>query len=250
MKLIKNKKEREGMYIAGQKLALLFQEISFNKLISKTTKEIDLLIKNLLDKQGMISQCKGYHGYPAYSCISINDELVHGVPSDRIVLETDLIKVDICAAYNGFCADAARPYAFFENNMAFERLRKCAEESLQSGIEAVKVGNFVGCISAAVEKVIKQYDYIVVTDFAGHGIGKKMHEHPEVPNYGIQKTGQKLYTGMAFAIEPMFCEYSDVLVIDSKDKWTAKTKQHDLAMHIEDTVVLDDHGFIITTRLN
>lgn len=249
MKLIKNKKEREAMFLSGQRLAKIFETISFNMLINKTTKEIDYWIKSLLDLHGMVSQCKGYRGYTGYSCISVNDELVHGVPGNRKIIETDLVKVDICASYNGFCADSARPYGFFEANSLFYSMKECAELSLNAGILAMKVGNTIGSISSSIETVILQYGYSVVTDFAGHGIGKNMHEDPEVPNYGISGEGQKLYVGMALAIEPMFCQYSEALIIDNKDKWTAKTKDKGLAMHIEDTVILDDNEIIVTTRL-
>jgi methionyl aminopeptidase len=249
MKLIKNKQEREMMLLAGQQLARVFEAISFVDIINKTTYEIDMLIKSLLDAHGLISQCKGYKGYPGYSCISINDQLVHGVPSNKKVIETDLVKLDICASLNGFCADAARPYGFFEKNTVFSRMKECAEKSLHAGITEVKLGNTVGTISAAIEKQILQYGYSVVVDFSGHGIGKNMHEDPEVPNYGIAGKGQKLYVGMALAIEPMFCQYSENLLIDNKDKWTVRTKDAGIAMHIEDTVILDDSGVIVTTRL-
>jgi methionyl aminopeptidase len=197
----------------------------------------------------MESACKNYRGFSGYSCISINDELVHGVPNDRIVNEFDLVKIDICAYYNGFCADAARSFAFFENNSLFFSMRQCAQESLDAGIVKMIPGNRIGDISANIENVILKYGYSVVKDFAGHGIGKKMHEDPEVPNYGKVGSGQKLYIGMALAIEPMFCQYSEEIVIDSKDNWTAKTKDLGIAMHIEDTVILDENETIITTRL-
>jgi methionyl aminopeptidase len=249
MSLIKNKKQREAMILSGQKLAKIFEKISFNMLINKTTKEIDFLVKSLLDSYDMVSQCKGYKKYPGYSCISINDELVHGVPSERKVIETDLVKIDICASFDGFCADSARPYGFFEKNSIFYLMRECAESSLNAGILQVKVGNTVGSISSSIEKIILDYGYSVVKDFSGHGIGKNMHEDPEVPNYGMPGEGQKLYVGMALAIEPMFCQYAEDLVIDSKDKWTVRTKDNGIAMHIEDTVILDDSGVIVTTRL-
>jgi methionyl aminopeptidase len=249
MKLIKSKKEREIMLIAGQKLALVFEAISFCNIINKTTYEVDILIKCLLDFHGLVSQCKGYRGYPGYACISVNDELVHGVPSDRRILETDLVKIDICASYNGFCADSARAYAFFENNSLFSLMQECAQQSLNAGILEMKAGNTVGCVSSSIEKSILKYGYFVVKDFSGHGIGKSMHEDPEVPNYGIAGEGQKLYVGMALAIEPMFCQYSEDLVIDKKDKWTVRTKDSGIAMHIEDTIILDDSGCIVTTRL-
>ncbi len=249
MKLIKNKKDRADMIISGQKLAKIFDEISFNILINKTTKEIDNFIKSLLDKYDMKSMCKGYRNYPGFSCISINDQLVHGVPGDRKVIETDLVKIDICASYNGFCADAARPYAVFEENAVFFAMKNCAIDALNAGIDAFKIGNCVNDISSNIEKIIIKCNYAVVKDFAGHGIGKNMHEDPEVPNYIQSGMSQKLYIGMALAIEPMFCQYSEDLIIDNKDKWTAKTKDGGIAMHVEDTIILDESGVIITTRL-
>lgn len=249
MKLIKNKKERELMFIVGQKLAKVFNEILFENIINKTKIEVDYLIKNLLDNYGLTSTCKGYRGYSGYSCISINNQLVHGVPTNQLIKESDLVKIDICASFNGYCADAARPYGFFESNEIFLKMKQCGQLALNAGISAIKPGVRIGTISSAIETVIVNSGFSVVRDFAGHGIGRNMHEDPEVPNYGVPNTGQKLYVGMALAIEPMFCQYKSDLIIDKKDGWTAYTEDNGIAMHIEDTVILDESEVIVSTRL-
>lgn len=250
MKLIKNKKEMEAMLCAGKQLAKVFSELSFVFCIGKTTNELDNFIFYLLDKHKMISKCFGYKKFSGHSCLSINDELVHGVPSNRVILETDLLKIDICASYNDFCADKARMFSFFENNEKYNHIKNCAEESLSAGISMFKSGKTVGCIGNAIEKVIKKYSFSVVTDFAGHGIGKNMHEDPQILNYGFPNTGQKFYVGMALAIEPMFCEFSSNVIIDKNDKWTVKTQDRGLAAHIEDTIILTENGPIVTTELD
>ncbi len=240
------------MLIVGQKLASLFGQISFSYLIGKSTYDIDLYIADLMYKFGLKSCCKGYKKYPGSSCISVNNELVHGVPSlEKIIKETDKVTIDICVSYNNFCADAARTYAFFENNSLYKAMHECANNSLNAGINEFKSYNTIKSISRAIEKVINNAGYDVVRDFCGHGIGRLMHEDPYVPNYDDveDENDQKIYVGMALAIEPMFCQYSSALVIDETDGWTAVTKDGGLAMHVEDTVLLDDTGCVITTRL-
>lgn len=252
MKLIKNRKERNNMIEAGRQLASIFNEINFLNMIDKSTAELDQYIKDLMQKYNVISCCKGYNKFSGWSCISINQELVHGVPKkEKIIKETDMVTVDICISYNGFCADAARTFAFFEKNELYQKMNECAKEALNNGIKAMKQQNTIKSISRAIEKVITDYGYSVVKDFCGHGIGKYMHEDPYVPNFEDKEDlyDQKIYVGMALAIEPMFCQYSNQLIIDENDGWTAFTKDGGLSMHIEDTVLLDDNELIITTRL-
>lgn len=240
------------MLAVGQKLALLFSEISFSYLIGKSTYDIDLYLADLMYKYDLKSCCRGYKKYPGYSCISVNSALVHGVPSlEKIIKETDKVTVDICVSYNNFCADAARTYAFFEKNYLCNAMYECANNALNAGINEFKAHNTIKSISRAIEKVVIDAGYDIVRDFCGHGIGRLMHEDPYVPNYDDveDKNDQKIYVGMALAIEPMFCQYSSELIIDESDGWTAMTKDGGLAMHVEDTVLLDDTGIVITTRL-
>jgi methionyl aminopeptidase len=249
MKLIKNNEEIKLMLLAGQRLAQVFSEINFTQWIGKTKKQLDSHVAMLLDRYDMTSCCFGYKKFPGYSCISLNQELVHGVPDDTKINESDFLKLDICASYKGFCADAARIFYLEKTNELFGLMKKCGEESLLAGINNFQKGNTVGCIGHAIAEVITEYRYGVVEDFAGHGIGKKMHEAPEVLNYGKKKTGQSLYVGMALAIEPMFCQFSANLEHDKNDKWTVRTIDRGIAAHIEDTVILTHEGPIVTTRI-
>jgi methionyl aminopeptidase len=249
--LIKNRKELDGMYFAGERLAKVFSRLSFPFIINKTTKEIDSFIHSVLDELGMVSCTYGYKGFKGYSCISLNNQLVHGLPSsNKTISEFDLVKIDICASYNGFCADAARPYAFFDANSLFKKMYTCAQLSLDKGIGACTPSHCINDIAYEIEKEILSHGFSVVVDFAGHGIGRNMHEDPEVPNfYQKNKKTQTIYSGMAFAIEPMFCQFSNKLIVDEDDKWTVSTVDLGYAMHIEDTVVVDNDRTVITTRI-
>lgn len=249
MNLFRRPVDVKKMIETGKRLSDIFNQFTMESFIGKTTKEIDLKVAELLEKNKLTSQAYGYHGFPGYSCISINDELVHGVPNnEKIVTEKDLLKLDICAKHDGYCADMARMYAFFENNETYKKLLECGEKSIQVALENMKLGNRIGDISSAVEKTILDHKFSVVTDFTGHGIGKSMHEDPAVPNFGFAKTGERILIGMALAIEPMYCEFGSDIIISKKDKWTAITKDNGLAAHIEDTFVLDENGPIIVTR--
>ena len=204
----------------------------------------------------LYSQCKGYpnaSGVPfcGVACISINDEVVHGVPSKhKVIQEGDLVKVDICASSNGYCADMARCYfvGTGPNAQVARELVDAAQQGLDRGIAQAVIGNRIGDISSAVQRAVEQRGFQVVRMFAGHGIGKKMHEDPEILNYGQPGKGPLIEEGMAFAIEPMITQGSYQLTIDS-DGWTARTRDNKLAAHIEDTIIVTENGPEITTRL-
>lgn len=246
---IKNRQGMQKMMTAGQRLAPLFQLLRDVIKPGVTTAAIDQFIEQYLAKQGMRSCTKGYMGYKHASCISIGDEVVHGVPSvSRLVKEQDLVKVDVCASYDDYCADMARPFHMGAIPAEVQKFIDVAVTALNKGIaRAVSDGRLTD-ISAAVQKEVESHGYGIVRDFAGHGIGKKMHEDPEILNYGKPGLGPTLKPGMAFAIEPMITmgKYEVVVL---KDGWTAATKDHSLAMHIEDTVIITEHGPQVTTRL-
>jgi methionyl aminopeptidase len=250
MSLIKNNIEIELMKDAGKRLSDVFLQINFKDLIGRSTKEIDIILKDKLLKNKLESQAYGYNGFSGYSCLSLNNQLVHGVPKkDVFVLEKDVLKIDICAKYNGYCADMARMYADFDGNLVYKKMNECAERSLQVAFNNSINGGTVGTIGSVIEREILSYGFSVVVDFCGHGIGRFMHEDPEVPNFGKKDKGQRLYNGMAIAIEPMFCQYKADLFIDEVDGWTASTIDGGVAAHIEDTVIICDDLPIITTRL-
>lgn len=246
---IKNRQGLQKMVTAGKRLAPLFKLLYDYIKPGITTAQIDQFIAQYLLKQGMISCTKGYMGYKHVSCISINDEIVHGVPSSTsYIKDNDLIKVDVCASYDDYCADMARPFYMGTPSIVVQKFIDVAENALNKGIKHAIIGNRLTDISAAIQKEVESHGYGVVRDFAGHGIGKKMHEDPEILNYGKPGLGPVIKAGMAFAIEPMITMGDYGLVI-MDDGWTAKTKDHSLAMHIEDTVIITEHGPQITTRL-
>ncbi len=247
---VKNQYAIEKMKTAGQFLAEIFENIHTVIQPNQTTARIDVWIEQALEQRGLVSQSKGYHGYRHVSCISINDVVVHGVPSEQIILQMgDLVKVDVCAAWQGYCADMAR--GFIVGDVAQEskqRILAVASQALDLGIAQAVSGNRLYDISAAIQQHVEQQGYGIVRDFAGHGIGQKMHEQPDVPNFGIAGTGMRLQEGMTFAIEPMITQGDYRIVIDA-DGWTARTKDGKLAAHVEDTIVVGKHGVEILTRL-
>lgn len=246
---IKNRQGLQKMVTAGKRLAPLFQLLYDYIKPGITTADIDQFIDQYLLKHGMRSCTKGYMGYKHASCISINDEIVHGVPSTTTYIKVnDLVKVDVCASYDDYCADMARPFYIGTPPVEIQNFINVAENALNKAIRQAIPGNRLTDISAAVQKEVESHGYGVVRDFAGHGIGKKMHEDPEILNYGKSGLGPVIKPGMAFAIEPMITLGNYALVI-MNDGWTAKTKDHSLAMHIEDTVIITEHGPQITTRL-
>lgn len=246
---IKNRQGLQKMVTAGKRLAPVFQLLYDYIKPGITTADIDQFIEQYLEKHGMKSCCKGYLGYRHVSCISLNDEIVHGIPSEtNRINENDLIKVDVCASYDGYCADMARPYYMGIPSIEVQRFINVAQSSLDKAIKQAIPGNRLSDISAAVQKEVESNGYGIVRDFAGHGIGKKMHEDPEILNYGKPGAGPIIKPGMAFAIEPMIT-MGDYTIIILQDGWTAKTQDHSLAMHVEDTVIVTEHGPQITTRL-
>jgi len=247
---IKNKASLQKMETAGKLLVEVFDEIAPLVAPGHTALEIDRAIEQLLQKKGLASKTKGYMGYKHASCISINDEVVHGVPSDQKVFkEGDLVKIDVCASWRGYCADMARLFHIGSVPEAVQRLISNAQRALNKGIEQARVGNKLGDISAAIQHEIEKEGFGIVRDFAGHGIGKQMHEEPEILNYGEAGKGVKLQAGMVFALEPMITMGTHEVFVDH-DGWTVKTADKSLAAHVEDTVVVTENGPKILTRAN
>lgn len=248
--VVKTVQALEKMREAGKLLASIFENVPSKIQVGISTAALDRWIEEELIKRQLVSQSKGYKGYRHVSCISVNDVVVHGVPSELVILqEGDLVKVDVCAAWQGYCADMAR--CFFVGSNSDEKtqhLVTIAYQALDKGLAQAVEGNRLFDISAAIQQHVEKFGYGVVRDFAGHGIGKKMHENPDVPNYGTAGTGMRLKAGMTFAIEPMITQGSHEVYIDS-DRWTVKTKDGKLAAHVEDTVVVGEHGPEILTRL-
>jgi methionyl aminopeptidase len=246
--VIKNKASIRKMEQAGALLAELFKQLSQLVKPGISTLDLDRAIEAYLKANGLESRTKGYMGYKHASCISVNDVVVHGVPSDANILKDgDLVKIDVCASWKGYCADMAR--SFYVGTMPAEvsRFVENAQRALNKGIAQARPGKRLGDISAAIQKEIEAGGYGIIRDFAGHGIGKQMHEEPEVLNYGFAGKGPILRPGMAFAIEPMITMGThEVFITD--DGWTVKTADKSLAAHVEDTVVITENGPKIITR--
>ena len=238
MIVIKNKASLQKMSTAGQLLNEIFREIVSEIRSGVSTLELDQLIARLIKEKGLSSKTMGYMGYCHSSCISLNDEVVHGVPSAKKILKDgDLVKVDICVSWKGHCADMAR--AFYVGTMPedVKRFVHNAQRALKKGIDQARPGNKLSDISAAIQEEIEKEGYGIVREFAGHGIGKQMHEDPEILNFGEPGQGPTLQPGMTFAIEPMITMGKHDVYI-CKDGWTVKTVDKSLAMHVEDTVVV------------
>jgi len=206
-----------------------------------TTKELDTISRERIVKAGAIPAFLGYRGYPATLCISVNDEVVHGIPGKRKLQEGDLVSLDLGCIVDGFYGDAARTVGVGKVSAEAQRLMKATEESLFAGIAQCHPRKRIGDIGAAVQQVAEGYGYSVVREFVGHGIGTSLHEDPQVPNYGPAGRRERLVPGMCLAIEPMVnVGGPDVRVLD--DGWTAVTTDGSLSAHFELSLAVTRHG--------
>lgn len=233
---------------AGSLLAELFCALEAHICSGINTLALDAWIDQELIKKGLKSKTKGYMGYRHASCISVNDEVVHGVPSKAKVLKDgDVVKVDVCASWKGYCADMARTFFVGTASEDAKKLAFVAQSALDKGIAQAREGNRLSDISAAIQAEVERHGYGVVRDFAGHGIGKQLHEDPEVLNYGKPGQGPVLRAGMTLAIEPMITMGKYDVYITS-DGWTVKTRDTSLAAHVEDTIAITQGNPKILTR--
>lgn len=243
---IKSEREIELLRTAGHIVYLTHQYLKPFLKEGITTKEIDDKAGEFIKSCGATPSCKGYHGYPANICISINDEVVHGIAGKRKLKNGDIITLDICACYKGYHGDSAWSYPVGEVSDEAKYILKHTEQALYEGLKFAKAGNHIGDISNAVEEYANRYHLGVVKELCGHGVGNELHEEPDVPNYGIKGTGPLLKEGMTIAVEPMLTIGSpDVYMLD--DDWTIKTDDGSLSAHFEHTVVIRNDGCEILT---
>ena len=213
------------------------------------TKDLDKFAEEIAEKRGAKPAFKGYHGYPHSLCISINEVVVHGMPSARVLEEGDIVGLDFGVCYNGFFGDATITLPVGKVTQKALRLMEVTEQSLYAGIEQAKVGNRLGDISAAVQTTVEDAGYSVVRDFVGHGIGKNLHEEPQIANFGQKGRGIELKSGMILAIEPMVNEGKYKVQI-LPDGWTVVTKDGSLSAHFEHSVAITDNGPDILSKLS
>lgn len=211
-----------------------------------TTKELDTLAEDFIRSKGAIPSCKGYEGFPATLCVSINEEVVHGIPGNRKLKNGDIVSIDICACYKGYHGDSAWTYPVGDISKNKQKLLEYTENALYAGLKQVKAGNRVGDISNAVEVYAENKKLGVVKELVGHGVGRDLHEEPDVPNYGKKGTGPILKEGMVIAVEPMLNWGSaDIYILD--DGWTICTDDDSPSAHFEHTVVVTKDGCEILT---
>ena len=232
---------RESSQIVGRCLLLLSKEVR----PGVTTQELDRLAEEFIRAQGGEPAFKGYRGYPASICASINEEVVHGIPSGKRVLkEGDVVSLDIGVKKAGFYGDAARTFAVGSIDEAAQRLLEATERSLYAGIDQARPGGRVSDISSAIEREIKQSGFSVVRALVGHGVGRELHEEPQVPNYGRPGEGPRLKTGMVLAIEPMV-NTGGADVITLADQWTVVSADRSRSAHFEHTVAIGADGPVV-----
>lgn len=245
---IKNALQIEAMKDAGRITgeALLVAREHIREGIS--TLELDHVIRHYIEKQGATPSFLGLYGFPGAACISINDEVIHGIPSaHRILREGDIVKVDVGAHYKGYHGDSARTFPVGKISEEAERLIAATKQSFYEGLAAVQIGNRIGDIGAAVDGYVRSQGFSTVRRYVGHGVGHDVHEAPDVPNYGTPGRGPRLCAGLVIAIEPMV-NVGTYEVKELDDGWTVKTMDHKLSAHYENTVALTDNGVIILTE--
>lgn len=245
---IMNNTSLSKMITAGRLLAEIFEIVQPKVQIGTTTLELDAFFEKELAARRLVSGSKGYMGYRFVTCISLNDEVVHGIPSAKKVIKPgDVIKIDVCAAHQGFFADMTRTFLVPPVDLKVQHFINVAQAALDLGINSALIGNRVSDISSAIQKEVERNGFGVVRDFAGHGIGHAMHEEPEILNYGLPGRGPVLKAGMGLALEPMIT-MKGYRVFVANDGWTVKTVDGSLAAHVEDTIIITDNGPMIITR--
>lgn len=246
---IKSEEEIELMRHAGYLVSLTHQYLK--KFIKEgiTTKELDQLAEKFIREHDGVPTCKGYEGFPATLCVSVNDEVVHGIPGKRKLKKGDIVTIDMVIGYHGYQGDAAWTYAVGSISEEKKYLMEHTEKALYEGIKEVKPGNRIGDISHAIEVYAKKHNLGVVKELVGHGIGTEMHEDPDVPNYGKAGTGPKLKPGMVICIEPMLNSGSAAVGI-LEDDWTIVTEDGSPSAHYEHTILVTNDGYeILTPRI-
>lgn len=247
MIIVKSPREIELMKEAGKLVAKVFETVEPLIRPGISTYEINEIAERVIYEGGGSCPCKGYYDYPAGTCVSVNETLIHGIPSKKIKLQDgDIVSLDVVACLKGYCADATRTFMVGTCKDNVKEIVKVCKDAFYEGIKQAKPGNRVGDISATIQHYVESHGYNVARDFTGHGIGKNMHEDPSVPNYGIAGTGPILQKGFALAIEPMILEgRKDTRILG--DGWTVKSKDGKLTCHYENTIIITDEGNEIIT---
>lgn len=246
---VKTPAEITAMRAGGKILAQILQELVGRVKPEISTKELADYAAQRLAQLGAEPVTLGYFGFPDVLCVSVNDEVVHGIPkADHILKDGDIVSLDFVVKYKGMITDAAVTTTVGQASPQIQRFINITKQSLEAGIQAINSGSRVGDISYAVEKTLKKAGYGVVEDLVGHGVGHEMHEEPNIPNYGSKNSGPLLKPGMTIAIEPMATLGTHKVYCDS-DGWTIKTQDGSLAAHFEHTILITEDGAEILTMV-
>jgi methionyl aminopeptidase len=244
--IIKSEREIAAMRKAGRAVALVLRILAKELKAGMKTGELDAVAGRELEKLGAKPSFKGYRGFPANLCVSVNDEIVHGIPGERVLAEGDIVSLDLGAIVDGFQGDAALTVGIGEISPEAERLVETTRGALQAGVDKARAGARLGDISAAIQQYAESRGYGVIREYTGHGIGREMHEEPQIPNFGLAGTGPLLRRGMTLALEPMV-SIGDWRTRLDGNHWTVLTVDGSLAAHFEDTVAITDDGAEILT---
>lgn len=228
----------EALYLAGEKLHA-----------GMTTKQLDTLIRHHIEKNGAKPSFLGYGGFPGSACISINDQVIHGIPGSRVIEDGDIVKVDVGAFYKGYHGDSANTFMVGSVSEEAKKLVEVTKQSFWEGIAQAKPGNRIGDIGCAVQSYVEANGFEVVRRYVGHGVGTELHESPDVPNFGTKGRGVRLYSGMTIAVEPMV-NIGTPEVRELSDKWTVVTADGSLSAHYEHTIAITDDGVIVLTKVD
>lgn len=248
MILLKSPREIARMEKANRIVAETLEEVKNQARPGITTEELNEVAEACCRKHKVKPAFKGYRGFTHALCIAVNEEVVHGIPGPRQLKAGDLVSLDFGVLYDGFFGDAAITFPVEEVTPQAQLLMKATEESLYAGIDRLKVGGRLSDISHAIQTTVEGYGFGVIRQFVGHGIGRSLHEDPQIPNFGPKGKGPVLKAGMTMAIEPMTSAGSwEVKILD--DGWTAVTADHSLSAHFEHTVALTEKGVLILSRL-
>ncbi len=245
--IIKSDEEITVMRQAGRIVGTVLRILSEQVKPGMKTRELDVIAERELERLGARPSFKGYRGFPASLCVSVNDEIVHGIPGERILNEGDIVSLDFGAIYDGFQGDAALTVVIGEASPEAKRLIEATSGSLQAGIAAAYAGATLGDVSAAIQRYAESRGYSVVREYTGHGIGREMHEEPQIPNFGSPGTGPVLKKGMALALEPML-NAGDWHTRVADDGWTVLTADGSLSAHFEHTIAINDAEPEVLTR--
>ena len=247
--IIKSDKEIAAMRQAGRVVATVLEALKSQIRPGMKTKELDIIAARELVRLGAKSAFKGYRGFPASLCVSVNDEIVHGIPGERVLQEDDIVSLDFGAIFMGFQGDAAVTVGLGKVSPEAKELMKIAEGALKAGISAAYPEATLGDISAAIQHYAESRGFSVVREYTGHGIGRQMHEEPQIPNFGLPGTGPVLRKGMTLAVEPMV-NAGDGRTRLASDGWTVLTADGSLSAHFEHTIAITEAEPEVLTAIN